>query len=188
MIVAYYTHDYKFESIWNDPRPFTARMLNFKVHAVVTPNFSPWAGCPFWYDLTQTARSRWLGRYWQEAGLNVIPDITLSNLTKDQKDFEQRLQMRLAGLPQELPCISIQLQQKGNKSTVDAIYAHRRVALLKMLEYIHPQQIILYHGPDLPPDWIERLIAKKGDIQVIPVKSWMQERTKVMREKEYMRT
>lgn len=178
LIVAYYTYDHKFESIWNDPRKFTARMINFNVHSVITPNFSPWEGCAMWFDIYQTARSRWLGRYWQDTNkLKIIPDITLSNLLNSD-----RLRMRITGLPQELPAISIQVQQKGEASP-EGYYAQRKVALLHFLKHIHPRQILLYHGPDLPAKW-EAGIDKS--IEIIPVKSWMWERGKALREKEYL--
>lgn len=178
LIVAYYTYDRKFESIWNDPRKFTARMINFNVHSVITPNFSAWEGCPAWYDIFQTARARWLGRYWQETGkLKIIPDITLSNLSDDE-----RLKMRVSGLPKELPAISIQVQQKG-EANPEGFYAQRKTGLLRFLKYVHPFQILLYHGPDLPAKW-DMGIDKS--IEIIPVKSWMWERGKVLRDKEYL--
>lgn len=178
LIVAFYTYDRKFESVWNDPRKFTARMINFKVHSAITPNYSPWEGCPFWLDVYQTARARWLGRYWQATGqLRVIPDMALSNLQDNE-----RLQVRLAGMPRELPAIAIQVQQKG-ESNPEGYYAQRRANLLKLLKHLHPSQILLYHGPDLPGNWC---VGIDKSIEIIPVKSWMWERGKVLKEKEYL--
>lgn len=179
LVVAYYTYDRKFESIWNDPRKFTARMINFNVHSVITPNFSVWEGAPWWFEIYQIARARWLGRYWQETGkLKVIPDVLLGNLPDDD-----HVKLRVAGLPKGLPCISVQVQQKG-EADVEGFYARRKIALLKVLKLLEPKQLLLYHGPDLPKNWTMDL----KNTQVIPVKSWMWERGKVLKDKDYLKT
>lgn len=178
LIVAYYTHDYKFESVWNDPRKFTARMVRFKVRGVVTPSYSPWLGSPVWFQIYQIARSRWLGRYWQEAGLKVIPDIALVNLEHDEM-----LPLLLTGLPKEPPCVAIQAQNKGGMQP-EAYYALAKTAFLKVLKHIHPRQILVYHGPDLPKGWLSGVDSTTTEI--IPVKAWMWERTKIMKQKDYL--
>lgn len=178
LVVAWYTYDHKFESIWSDPRKFTARMINFDILAAITPNFSIWENCPLWFEIYQTARSRWLGRYWQDTNkIRIVPDIQLSNLRDDE-----RFKLRMTGLPRDLPAISIQVQQKGDADP-EGYYAMRRVALLRVLKHLCPRQIILYHGPDLPKNWTSGI---DPGIEIIPVKSWMWERGKVLREKEYL--
>lgn len=176
MIVAFYTHDYKFEAVWNDPRKFTARMINMGIRAVLSPNFSIWEQCPLAFEVWQTYRARWLARYWQEAGLNVIPDILLSNFGD-----KQRFELRLMGIPRELPCIAVQMQQKG-ESQPERYYASALKNLLKCLDVLKPQSLLIYHGPDLPQHTIQTLRER---VRVVLVNSFMNERQKILKQKEY---
>lgn len=177
MIVAFYTYDEKFESVWNDPRKLTSRMINMQIQSVISPNYSIWHQCPFAFEIWQTYRSRWLARYWQEAGLKVIPDILLSNFTR-----KESFDLRMSGIPIGLPCISVQAQQKG-ESRPDAYYASLRKNLLRVLDYLKPESLLLYHGPDFPLNYLNDF---PETTKVHLIKSWMSERTKVMNKKEYL--
>lgn len=175
MVVAFYTYDKKFESVWNKPMGITARMIKLGIHAVVTPNFSCYEGDWLALDMWQTFRSRWLGRYWQELGLNIIPDMMLGNLY----DKSEAWKWRLAGIPKNCPCLSFQFQQKGDADP-KKLYARSRSRLLKVLEKIEPQSIIAYHGPDLPENFFNGI-----NIPIARIPTWMQERSKVMKQKDY---
>ena len=179
LVVSFYTYDRKFDAIWNDPTKFTARMINLKVMAAITPNFSSFAGGPWAHDIWQTYKARWLGRYWQELGIPVIPDILLNDL-----HIDNIFKTHVAGLPIGLNCISVQVQQKGDQDPTLA-YGYKARVLHKVLGHLKPKQMILYHGPDLPDAFIPD-IRERG-VEVLPVRTWMWERGKVMREKEYLR-
>lgn len=177
LIVAYYTYDHKFESVWNDPRKFTARMLNYQVHSVITPNYSCWNGIHKAYDIWQTFRSRWLGRYWQSVGLKVIPDLQVSNIEHDDV-----FAWRMGGLPVGLNCVATQMQQKG-ETDPEAYYAQKKKLLLKALRHLQPKSLILYHGPDLPPTFLRGI---PESTRVIQVRSWMWARGEILKGKEYL--
>lgn len=176
LITSFYTYDEKFESIWNDPRKFTARMLNLKIRGVISVNFSVWLNAPLALSVWQTYRSRWLACYWQAAGLKVIPDIVPPS-PKDKTDCA----ICYATIPKDAPCISIQLQQKGDAKP-DIYYAQMRTRIAHMVQVLEPRKLLVYHGPDLP-DYV------LADIQIpiVYAKAWMWERTeKVLKKREYL--
>jgi hypothetical protein len=186
MIMNFYTQDKKFESIWNDPRTMAGRMLNMQIHACVTPNYSIFYGDHLAHDIWQTFRSRWIGRYYQEAGIKVIPDILLSNWKKPDPENpkkqiwdEERIALRLAGIPIGVPCIAVQLQQKG-AGNAEALYALARSKFKELVRRIKPKQIIAYCPPDLPPKFFD---AIKNDTEVFQVETFMTSRKPILDKK-----
>ncbi len=74
--VHFFLDDYRFESVWRNP----ARNLDALKHigTMLSPDFSLWGDMPIAMQLWQVYRNRWMGRYWQERGLQVIPAISWS--------------------------------------------------------------------------------------------------------------
>ncbi len=69
----FFLDDYRFERVWNRPSVYVPRLSQFPV--VLTPDFSLYLDWPFSVNLWNVYRSRWLGRYWQEHGITVIPTV-----------------------------------------------------------------------------------------------------------------
>ena len=69
----FFLDDYRFERVWNRPSIYVPRLSQFPV--VLTPDFSLYLDWPFSVNLWNVYRSRWLGRYWQEHGITVIPTV-----------------------------------------------------------------------------------------------------------------
>jgi hypothetical protein len=69
----FFLDDYRFERVWNRPSVYVPRLRQFPV--VLTPDFSLYTDWPLSVNLWNIYRSRWLGRYWQEHGITVIPTV-----------------------------------------------------------------------------------------------------------------
>ena len=72
-IAHFYYDDYKFISAWREPEKYLETLSHFK--AVVSPDFSLYTDFPRVLQILSCYRRQWCGRYWQERGLTVIPDV-----------------------------------------------------------------------------------------------------------------
>lgn len=75
--VHFFVDDYQFVRVWRDPDRYLDRLKQFK--AVCTPDFSPYSDFPKAIQVYNHYRKHWLGAYWQEYGINVIPTVTWSD-------------------------------------------------------------------------------------------------------------
>lgn len=83
----FYTDDYKFSALWDDPTP----VVNSGCVAVVEPNFSTGEQMPRAVGLWGIYRKRWLARYWQVYGVRVFVDLNVEPHLND---------LNLLGVPQ----------------------------------------------------------------------------------------
>ena len=70
-IVHFFLDDYQFERVWNDPLTYLSVLARFK--AVVMPDFSTYSDFPMVLQQYNHYRNLWLARFWQEHGIEVIP-------------------------------------------------------------------------------------------------------------------
>lgn len=66
--------DYRFEQLWN--RIWDTTPVIQKIGGALSPDFSVYPEWPFALQLWNIYRSRWLGAFWQEKGIKVIPTVT----------------------------------------------------------------------------------------------------------------
>jgi ParB-like chromosome segregation protein Spo0J len=140
MVLGFYTHDEYFENWWHYPERFAAKLVNSGVKYAVTPNYSQWPQDPHVLNLWNLHRSRWVGRYLQEAGIKVIPDVNWpAGDEKFLKDFV------LASLPKgdDLPMVSFQMQTYDPK-TVDEKLLRKLIQLV--FDTLEPGGLLLYAG------------------------------------------
>lgn len=71
--VHFYLDDYQFERIWAHPYRYAKTLKTF--NTVMTPDFSTYLDFPEAVRIFNHYRRHWCGRYWQEMGINVIPNI-----------------------------------------------------------------------------------------------------------------
>ena len=71
--VHFFVDDYQFERIWNKPFKYVSMFKQF--NTVMTPDFSTYLDFPEAVRIFNHYRRHWCGRYWQENGINVIPNI-----------------------------------------------------------------------------------------------------------------
>ena len=75
-ICHFFLDDYRFESTWTRPETGLQRVQRFRM--TLTPDFSLYANWPTVAQQWNHYRSQWLGRYWQEHGVIVIPTVNWS--------------------------------------------------------------------------------------------------------------
>lgn len=69
----FYTDDYRFEALWRDPMP----VVQTGCQAVIEPNFTVGTQSPRALALWQIYRKRWLARWWQSCGIQIIVDVNI---------------------------------------------------------------------------------------------------------------
>jgi hypothetical protein len=69
----FYTDDYRFEALWDDPSGVVASGCT----AIIEPNFTISPVMPRAVALWHTYRKRWLARYWQSFGIKVFVDMNV---------------------------------------------------------------------------------------------------------------
>lgn len=78
----FFVDDYQFSRVWSNPDAYLDMLRKFKV--VCTPDFSTYTDFPKAIQIYNHYRKHWLGAYWQENGITVIPTVSWS----DRDSFE----------------------------------------------------------------------------------------------------
>lgn len=149
-LVSFSTWDEYFEAVWKYPSRQTIRLMNMKLGAITTPDFSLWWTDPKALQIMAVYKHRWVGRYWQEAGLSVVPYVNIPSY--NNRDFS------LLGFHKNMPCIFIQAQ--NTKTERD--YTEWLDGLKYMLKTLSPASVILYAG-DSGTDSIYKIINRYVD-------------------------
>ena len=137
-IVGFFTRDYRFESWWEHPALHTQRVLNLGVTTILEPDFSTMAEQPLIVAMWQTYRQRWLARYFQEAGLTVVPNYGSLLGSPERKPWV------MGGFPHEPVSGCIQMQTiDGNEDTFRMIAARLNYVLN---EWSCPKTLLVYGG------------------------------------------
>ena len=135
-LVGFYCNDRYFEGWWDSPDYYVARLAKAQAIGAITPNFSVWEW-PLAVSIFNVYRSRWLGRFFQEAGIRVIPDIMWA------PGSDELMEATMAGLPEGLPWLSIQVQAvTGEGQTTDRLGQE----LVTILDELKPENILVYGG------------------------------------------
>ena len=72
--VHFFVDDYQFIRVWKDPDRYVEMLQGFQ--AVCTPDFSMYTDFPKAIQIYNHYRKHWLGAYWQERGIRVIPTVS----------------------------------------------------------------------------------------------------------------
>lgn len=136
-IAYFYTEDFHFENVYTDPGTAAKKLLNLGVRYVIMPNYSVNPDWPIATWIWAAYRAAYVGRYFQEAGLMVIPDI--------QYGVDESLPISMACIPEGAGLVAAQIQNtRGDERNI------RRVSrLLKKTEdEVGYQNIIIYGHTD----------------------------------------
>ena len=71
--VVFYEHDYQFVRVWNQPYRYLNILKRFR--GVISPDFSLYRRMPIVMQKWSTFQSRALGHWWNENGIEVIPNV-----------------------------------------------------------------------------------------------------------------
>jgi hypothetical protein len=90
--VHFFLDDYRFRyAVWSNLEKTTESIFRFDY--VFTPDFSLWVDLPTeYFNIMNIFRTRYVGAYWQQCGLNVIPTVSWGNANSFHYAF--------CGLPQ----------------------------------------------------------------------------------------
>jgi len=131
-IVSFYTEDYRFECFWDTPGKSVGDLVKKGVLGCVIPNFTTAPDVSTTLRAYMTYRARYVGRYMQEAGLKIIPDI---NAFWYQPEFE-RVIKGLKGFR----TISFQAHQ----NIVGVQRARFSEAIVYAMDELKPDTVLLY--------------------------------------------
>jgi hypothetical protein len=145
IVLSFYCWDEYFEGWWDNAARHLSKVLHAKIKYAIAPNFSQ-GGMPKAVQLWQLYRSRWIGRYLQEIGVRVMPDLEMSA-------DPVMLKTSAAGLPKVIPWAGMQVQnivgetRSGEKETPEdwERWSGELDALLKVHNI---QNILVYANPN----------------------------------------
>lgn len=153
VIVSFYAFDNYFESWWAYSHRYMTKILNSRIQYAITPDWSL-DPMPKVESLWNLYRARWVGRYMQESGIKIIP-----NIGWPDGDIDFLIEHSLATLPEGLPLGALQMQTidwekvAGGK---DHYYAQIRT----IFDVLKPEGMLFYAGPqgrevldDILPDY-----------------------------------
>lgn len=146
-VAHFYVEDFIFEDLWSDTNNSMARLMNMKLHAAVVPNYSSGPEVAEALLIWAVYRARWVGRFMQEIGIKVIPDILLP--------WNERVDLMCDGLPKKIPCVSIQLQASVMDHKTESI-----IAFSHLLKILDPQSVAVY-GSTKALEWFDELKPKE---------------------------
>ena len=75
--IHFYLDDYQFERVWTRPTRYVKLLRQYS--CVLSPDFSLYTDMPIAMQIWNTYRSRLLGQFWQNNGINVIPTVSWSD-------------------------------------------------------------------------------------------------------------
>jgi ParB-like chromosome segregation protein Spo0J len=135
-ILCFYTYDERFEGWWETPAWYTARVLSKGIRVAVVPDFSFYYTTPRVMHLWNVYRAQWLGRFFQEAGMKVIPRLQFDYMDPNS------LEIALRGIPRGCPVLATS-QQNPEKPEHEKLIARH---LQDALDEIKPKQLLYYSG------------------------------------------
>lgn len=166
IVLSFYCWDEYIDPWWDYPARHMSKVLNAKIKYAITPNFTP-NNMPTTLGLYQLYRSRWIGRYLQEIGVRVMPDLQV----REQDDF---VEFSKKTLPKNLPWASIQTQNLvGSTRTGQGVSAEEAEVhlewTLKSVRAADPANLLIYAHPK-HHDQMTEVFGKERNVHCIPTR------------------
>ena len=168
-ILCFYAWDEHFDGIWKKVSEYTENILSDDYVCVISPNYTITCEDPIAFQIWQIYRTRYIARYWQEAGIKVIPDVIWTD--------ERSLEFAFLGIPKNVSCVSLQMQNLIN--TKEMIQCWEQ-GLKEMLRVVEPQQILAYCPRN------KRILLERNlpdNFPVVFVEPWMERQRKKIEKK-----
>ncbi len=147
--IHFFIDDYQFVRLWKQPDTYLNMLRKFQ--AVLTPDFSTYTDFPKAVQVYNHYRKHWLGAYWQENGVRVIPTISWS----DRDSYDWCFDGEPEGGTVAVSSVGTQVNREARKLFLDGYR--------EMLSRLQPNKIIMYGN--IPDEC-------KGNI--IPVRAFQQ--------------
>jgi hypothetical protein len=145
-MIDFFLDDYQFERIWNTPDKYLSLLKQTK--GMLSPDFSLYKDFPLAVQIFNHYRKHWLGRYYQDNGICVIPTISWS----DEKSYKWCFD----GEPKNSIVAVSNVGCMNCKESKDLFMKGYN----KMLEVLNPKLVILF---------AQKLDNYKGNIHVVDV-------------------
>ena len=142
--LGFYCFDEEFENVYNDPAGFIAKIKPEQWTALLTPAYSMYWDWPVARNLFNCYRTRWLLRWFQEMGYDVIPHVLWTN-----RDLEFDYYVKT--LPVGTPVIATEcrgINEGGGKETKAQRWQHYRAKLAESIDHLKPDVVLIYGGID----------------------------------------
>lgn len=131
--IHFFLDDYRFESVWRRPVQTLSAIAKWEV--VLTPDFSLYYDCPRIMQMWNIYRSRWVGCWWIDNDVKVIP--TVSWGLHDSYDF------CFLGLPERsVLAVSTVGTRKNDSTKIPYISGFR-----EMINRLKPTVVMCYGEP-----------------------------------------
>ena len=130
--IHFYVDDYQFERLWNKPEDYTDILFDYD--CILSPDFSLYMDMPMPMKIWNVYRSRFIGNYYQNKGINVIPTLSWAEPETFKFCFE--------GIP-EGSIVSV--STIGVKENKDALKIWRD-GMQAAIDKIKPSAILVYGG------------------------------------------
>jgi len=152
----FFLDDYRFETVWSRPLMGLSHVRRY--WAALTPDFSLYRDWPVMLQQWNVYRSRWVGRFWQEHGLRIIPTVNWS--TPDSYDW------CFLGIPQN-QIVALTVPDRRKKKAT-ALF---EMGFWAMREILQPRLMLVYgslpfscdHVIEYPPDWVNLREVRRAD-------------------------
>lgn len=152
--IHFFTDDYRFERVWNDPEKYLERLQSFD--GVISPDFSLYRDMPLVMQAWNTYRNRALAYWWQNKGIAVIPNV--------QWGDERSYALCFDGIPKNS---TVAISTNGCiRDKKDRFYFKKGLQVL--VEKLEPKTIVNYSY--LPGDIF--LPYKTADIEIVHLPNW----------------
>lgn len=164
-ILSLYTEDFHFSGLFDDPAMNTEKIQNCGITTCIMPNYSVNQDWPIYTWIWAAARSAYVARYWQEAGLYVIPDIQYGG-------SDDALDLCLQCIPEGAPVVATQVQTiRGDLDRIRTTArllkkAEDRIGFSQILVYGHTDadKVVQYAGLDADIVRIENRTARRREL------------------------
>jgi hypothetical protein len=128
--VHFFIDDDKFDEVWKNPKDYLGEIRQYK--QAMSPGFSVYYNMAGALQVFNIFRSRWLGAFWQEQGITVIPTIIWADKTSFDFCFD--------GVEQG----SIVAVSTVGQKEVEWTYLQ---GFKELCERIEPEMVICYSQP-----------------------------------------
>lgn len=128
--IHFFVDDYQFIRLWVHPDQYLPMLQKFPV--VCTPDFSTYTDFPLALQIYNHYRKHWLGAYWQEHGITVIPTISWS----DKDSYSWCFDGEPVGGIVAVSAMGTQMSACGRALFLDGYYT--------MMERLKPEAVVFY--------------------------------------------
>jgi len=144
IIMSFYCWDDYYENWWNEPSKYVGRMLNSRIKYAVTPNWSMFSDDAFAVNVFNLYRSRWIGRYMQEVGIRVMPDLQWTE--QDPRAREVIDKHTSYGLPKPLKWGALQAHTNSENLKDPKLRQMAKDEYLYMVDKLEVENLLVYSG------------------------------------------